>query len=86
VRLYAEHKPLEPDSPEGRQAELHAQNQMDDAGLENWRSIIKEVGDADKQAGVSSKRYQEAAKAYYNQPGGAGARPLEEPGNCNGCI
>lgn len=86
VRLYAEHKPLEPDSPEGRQAELHAQNQMDDAGLENWRDIIREVGDAHEQAGVSSKRYYEAGEAYYNQPGGAGARPLEEPGNCNGCT
>lgn len=78
--------PIDPDSPEGRFGLLHAANEISEAGINNRNAIIIELGAAaTADPTLTSKRYIDAVEAYYNQPGGADARTVEQAGQCYGC-
>jgi uncharacterized Zn-binding protein involved in type VI secretion len=85
VAAAAASQPLDPNSPEGRYGRLQADNELTPAGLDNRNKIIQEINASYAAGGVSSARYAAAVQAYYDQPGGADAQTVEQPGQCGGC-
>ncbi len=86
VRTAAASQPLEADSAEGRYGSLHANNELDHAGLENRSQIIRNYHAAwAANPSASDPGVRAAALAYAQQPGGQdGAEAGTAAGTC-GC-
>jgi hypothetical protein len=91
ARAAAAASPVNPNSPEGRMGSLHHDNEVG-AGYQHWQDVITGVGTAataDPSLSTTPGSPWHSAvygpNGYYNQPGGADAREVEEPGQCSGC-
>jgi uncharacterized Zn-binding protein involved in type VI secretion len=92
ARREAARRPLVPGTPEARMAHLHSDNEVTEPGFTHWQNVINEEAAAFRaetgQPAYSTQRTRDSVfgpDGYYNQPGGADARTVEQPGDCGGC-